>query len=93
MGFPGLVTAFISEYALIVVIGFTAFIVLTIGYNVLQQLLFKNPNEPPVVFHWLPVIGSTVIYGMEPFKFFSNCRAKVRDRVSQAAIFSPCVDL
>lgn len=43
----------------------------------LQQVLFKNPNEPPVVFHWLPVIGSTVIYGIDPFKFFFDCQKKV----------------
>lgn len=79
MGFPGLVTAFISEYALIIAVGFTALIVLAVVNNVLRQLLSKNPDEPPVVFHWLPVIGSTVIYGMEPFEFFCNCRAKVRD--------------
>ena len=31
-----------------------------------------------MVFHWLPVIGSTVIYGIDPFKFFFDCQAKVR---------------
>ena len=45
--------------------------------TVLQQVLFKNPNEPPVVFHWLPVIGSTVTYGIDPFKFFFDCQRKV----------------
>lgn len=58
--------------------GFATFCVLAVLLNVLQQLLFKNPHEPPVVFHWIPFIGSTVIYGMEPYKFFDNCRAKVR---------------
>ncbi|KAL9119582.1 MAG: hypothetical protein Q9187_003869 [Circinaria calcarea] len=79
MSFPNLVTTFNSEYALITAIGFTALIILAVVYNVLRQLLFKNPNEPPVVFHWLPVLGSTVVYGMEPFKFFDNCRAKYGD--------------
>lgn len=46
--------------------------------NVLQQILFKNPNEPPVVFHWFPVIGSTITYGMDPPRFFKENRAKVR---------------
>ena len=46
--------------------------------NVLQQTLLKKPNEPPVVFHWLPVVGSTVTYGLDPFKFFFQCQAKVR---------------
>jgi hypothetical protein len=45
---------------------------------VLNQILFKNPLEPPVVFHWVPVIGSTITYGIDPYKFFFECRAKVR---------------
>jgi sterol 14alpha-demethylase len=54
-----------------------AFLVLAVVLNVLSQLLFKNPNEPPVVFHWLPIIGSTVTYGMDPYRFFFENRAKV----------------
>lgn len=46
--------------------------------NILQQILFKNTHEPPVVFHWIPFIGSTVTYGIGPFKFFFECQAKVR---------------
>ena len=57
--------------------GVAAFIVLSIVLNVLSQLLFKNPNEPPIVFHWVPVIGNTVTYGMDPFNFFFKCREKV----------------
>lgn len=53
-------------------------VVLAIFTNVIQQALFRNSNEPPVVFHWLPLIGSTVTYGIDPFKFFFNCQAKVR---------------
>ncbi len=53
-------------------------VVLAIFTNVLQQALFRNPNEPPVIFHWLPLIGSTVTYGIDPFKFFFDCQAKVR---------------
>jgi sterol 14-demethylase len=29
------------------------------------------------VFHWFPVIGNTVTYGMDPYRFFFECRAKV----------------
>ncbi|KAI1394941.1 cytochrome P450 [Hypoxylon fuscum] len=47
--------------------------------NVLQQILFKNPNEPPLVFHWFPVIGSTITYGMDPPRFFKENRAKYGD--------------
>ncbi|KAI1759350.1 cytochrome P450 [Hypoxylon sp. FL1150] len=47
--------------------------------NVLQQILFKNPNEPPVVFHWFPLIGSTITYGMDPPRFFKENRVKYGD--------------
>lgn len=45
---------------------------------VLLQVSFKPTNEPPLVFHWFPFIGSTITYGIDPFKFFSDCQAKVR---------------
>lgn len=57
--------------------GAFAVLVLAVVLNVLSQLLLKNPNEPPIVFHWFPIIGSTVTYGMDPYKFFCDCRAKV----------------
>ncbi len=66
----------VSEYP--IAVGLTSFVVLVILYTLLTQLAFKHPNEPPVVFHWLPIIGSTVTYGIDPFKFFSDCQAKVR---------------
>jgi sterol 14-demethylase len=71
----------ISQRGLAVVLaaGFGAFLVLAVVLNVLNQLLFKNPNEPPVVFHWFPIIGSTITYGIDPYKFFFECRAKVSD--------------
>jgi len=54
-----------------------SFLVVTVVLNVLQQILFKNPNEPPVVFHWFPLIGSTITYGMDPPRFFDENRKKV----------------
>ncbi|KAL3463766.1 serine/threonine protein kinase chk2 [Aspergillus heterothallicus] len=60
-------------------IGLLSVIVIAVIVNVLQQILFKNPNEPPVVFHWFPLVGSTISYGIDPYKFFSNCRAKYGD--------------
>ncbi|KZF26892.1 cytochrome P450 [Xylona heveae TC161] len=63
----------------LVAAGASAFIVLSIVLNVLNQLLFKDPNTPPLVFHWIPFIGSTVTYGMEPIKFFQSNRAKYGD--------------
>jgi sterol 14-demethylase len=59
------------------VLSFCALIVLV---NVLLQLpIFRNPYEPPLVFHWVPLIGSTISYGMDPFKFFFACREKYGD--------------
>ena len=57
--------------------GLFSFIAFAIILNVLNQLIFKNPNEPPVVFHWVPFFGSTVSYGIDPYKFFFSCREKV----------------
>jgi sterol 14-demethylase len=52
---------------------------LSIFLNVAQQILFKNPNEPPVVFHWFPWIGSTVTYGINPPVWLKENRAKYGD--------------
>lgn len=57
--------------------GLLSFLVVAIVLNVLSQLLVKYPNEPPLVFYWVPFIGSTVTYGIDPYKFFFNCREKV----------------
>ena len=62
----------------------TAFAALTlltavILLNVARQLLIRNPNEPPVVFHWVPFIGSTISYGIDPYTFFFACREKYGD--------------
>src|SRR3954447_5472826 len=82
----------ISQRGLGVVIaaGFASFLVLSVVLNVLSQLLLKNPNEPPVVFHWFPIIGSTVTYGIDPYRFCFDCRAKVS---SARSLFSPQVSL
>lgn len=47
--------------------------------NVLSQVLFKNPNRPPVVFHLFPWIGSSVVYGMQPYEFFAKNQEKYGD--------------
>ncbi|KAI9818162.1 MAG: Lanosterol 14-alpha-demethylase [Pycnora praestabilis] len=59
--------------------GILSSVVLLVLLNVLRQLLFKNPNEPPLVFHWVPFIGSTITYGIDPYKFFFSCREKYGD--------------
>ena len=63
--------------AAIVAGGVFSFLVLTIVLHVLGQLLLKNPSEPPVVFHWVPFIGSTITYGIDPYDFFFRCQKKV----------------
>ena len=83
MGLLGVVAEHLQDLhsnrstAVIVAAGFASFIVLAVILNVFNQLLLKNPKEPPVVFHWVPFIGSTITYGIDPYKFFFNCRQKV----------------
>lgn len=60
-----------------------SFIVLSIVINVLRQLIFKNPHEPPLVFHWVPFIGSTITYGIDPYRFFFACKEKVRSQLAK----------
>ena len=59
-------------------IAFLVLIALLVVGNVLKQLLFKIPTDPPLVFHLFPFIGSTITYGIDPVKFFFNCKEKVR---------------
>ncbi|KZT52203.1 lanosterol 14-alpha-demethylase [Calocera cornea HHB12733] len=63
-------------------VAFTLFIgfpLFAIVLNVARQLFLRNPNEPPVVFHLVPFIGSAVAYGMDPYKFFFAMRDKYGD--------------
>ncbi|KAL1959510.1 hypothetical protein VTO42DRAFT_1955 [Malbranchea cinnamomea] len=66
-------------FGVLVAAGVVGVLTLVVVLNVLRQLLFKNPHEPPVVFHLFPFIGSTVTYGMDPYKFFFDCRQKYGD--------------
>lgn len=66
-----------ASWPSVIAAGFASFLVLAVVLNVLQQLLWKDPHAPPMVFHWFPVIGSTITYGMDPYKFFFANRAKV----------------
>ena len=60
-----------------ILLSVVAIFIATITGNVLRQLLQRNPHEPPLVFHWVPIIGSTIAYGIDPFRFFLKCKAKV----------------
>lgn len=66
------------DFALKLVGAGATLIAIAILWNLFRQIFLKNPHEPPLVFHWLPIIGSTVTYGMDPLKFFAQCQAKVR---------------
>lgn len=62
------------------VLGLTSIVSLflvAIILNILKQLLFKKKDEPPIVFHWVPFVGSAIIYGQDPVKFLKNCQEKV----------------
>lgn len=63
----------------LVLFALTALVLIAIFLNVLHQLLHRKSSEPPLVFHWVPFIGSTVSYGIDPFKFFFACREKYGD--------------
>lgn len=66
-----------SSLPVVAAAGIASFILLAVVLNVLKQLLLKKPNEPPMVFHWLPVVGSTITYGMDPYAFFFANQKKV----------------
>ncbi|KAK9893592.1 cytochrome P450 [Cystobasidium minutum MCA 4210] len=56
------------------------FIAISVVVNVVLQLLpLRSKNAPPMVFHYFPVIGSTVTYGMDPYKFMFDNRKKYGD--------------
>lgn len=53
--------------------------VIAVVQNVTRQIYFPDHRRPPVVFHFFPLIGSTVQYGMDPYRFFVECQAKYGD--------------
>lgn len=53
---------------------------LVVVLNVLRQLLPRKRSEPPLVFHWIPLVGNAVSYGMDPLDFYQRCRKKVSAR-------------
>jgi sterol 14-demethylase len=67
-----------------IAIALAGFVAISVALNVASQILFKNPNEPPLVFHWFPFVGSTITYGMDPPTFFKENRAKVRLEIAIA---------
>ena len=75
--FGRLGSASFSELVTIAVAG----LAIITAINVLLQLLPQKKSEPPLVFHWSPLIGSTVTYGKDPPQFLIECRKKVGRQV------------
>jgi hypothetical protein len=72
----GFNTTAIPVLAQIVIIPI-AFVVFSIVRHIIQQLAFPSKDEPPLVFSWLPLIGSTLEYGADPYKFYFKYQKKV----------------
>ncbi|KJZ76396.1 Eburicol 14-alpha-demethylase [Hirsutella minnesotensis 3608] len=53
--------------------------VTTVVINIIWQMLPKKKSEPPLVFHLLPVIGNAISYGLDPPRFYAECRKKHGD--------------
>nr|ABI54470.1 cytochrome P-450 lanosterol 14-alpha-demethylase [Pichia kudriavzevii] len=49
-------------------------------YSALWQLLYSfRKDRVPMVHYWIPWVGSAVVYGMQPYEFFENCRKQHGD--------------
>ncbi|KAF5382080.1 hypothetical protein D9615_004422 [Tricholomella constricta] len=66
-----------SRFALLLLVNVP---VIAIVLNALWQVIIpRKANEPPVIFHWIPIIGSAISYGNDPLNFFFACREKYGD--------------
>ncbi|KAF7327900.1 Lanosterol 14-alpha-demethylase [Mycena kentingensis (nom. inval.)] len=51
--------------------------ILAIVFNALWQVLVpRKTSDPPLVFHWIPIVGSAIWYGNDPIDFFTACQEK-----------------
>ncbi|KAG7856908.1 hypothetical protein KL939_003693 [Ogataea angusta] len=49
-------------------------------YSIVWQLLYSLRNDRvPLVFYWIPWLGSAIPYGMQPYEFFAQCQQKYGD--------------
>ncbi|KAG6900602.1 hypothetical protein C0993_007825 [Termitomyces sp. T159_Od127] len=61
--------------------------VIAVVLNVLWQLIVpRRATDPPVIFHWLPYVGSAIQYGNDPMSFFFSCREKASLRANRYSI-------
>ncbi|KAG7661532.1 ERG11 [[Candida] subhashii] len=55
-------------------------IIVPFVYNIVYQLLYSlRKDRVPLVFYWIPWVGSAVQFGMAPYAFFETCRQKHGD--------------
>lgn len=55
-------------------------VLLPFVYTIVWQLLYSmRKDRVPLVFYWIPWVGSAVNYGMRPYEFFEECREKYGD--------------
>lgn len=49
-------------------------------YNIIAQLLLRlRKDRVPLVWYWIPWVGSAIPYGMQPYDFFNDCQKKYGD--------------
>lgn len=49
-------------------------------YTLVWQFLYSlRSDRPPMVFYWIPWVGSAVDYGTRPYEFFAECQEKYGD--------------
>ncbi|KAH6659995.1 cytochrome P450 51 [Truncatella angustata] len=77
----GPATQRLSQFSTVSQVGIIAASLLftAVFIHVAKQLFFKSSHEPPMVFSWFPIVGSTITYGMDPPRFFKENSAKYGD--------------
>lgn len=49
-------------------------------YTIVWQFLYSlRSDRPPMVFYWIPWVGSAIPYGRRPYEFFAECQEKYGD--------------
>ncbi|ODV97777.1 hypothetical protein PACTADRAFT_36700 [Pachysolen tannophilus NRRL Y-2460] len=56
------------------------FAVFPFVYSLLFQFFYSlRKDRAPLVFYWIPWVGSAIPYGMQPYDFFENCKKQYGD--------------
>ncbi|KAI0749433.1 sterol 14 alpha-demethylase [Daedaleopsis nitida] len=63
----------------VLLLALVLFAPLAVLLNALWQLRPRPKSQPPMVWHWIPVLGSALAYGRDPLGFFRECREKYGD--------------